>query len=117
MSGDINRLPKWAQYRIQNLESELARVRKELGQAMGESDELTDTRRVELSGNIQQHNLPNGSIVRFDFMTGWHDDFIECKIMTHERTGAKWLRVMGGHRIEIQPDAANAIKIVMEERK
>lgn len=100
MTGDVTKLPKWAQQRIQTLERNLEHYKKRLEAGPANSrvfaDPYSDARRP----------LGWDTVIQFDLgEEGEWGKKIEVRI------DGKGVKVMGGSRLAVFPSAANSIQV------
>lgn len=118
MDKSLERLPKWAQSRILNLEADNARMRAERDLALirGGSFEESDT---YLLDHVAGHTpLPAESSIRF--LLPWEDwvqeTFIDARIARSTRSDGEgpwrpYLEVRAGRGLRIVPMSSNSIRL------
>lgn len=98
----FERLPKWAQQEIERLERDLAYAKERLAEGDSESRVFADP--------YADPPRPLGydTAVEFRFGDHWSDKI-------HIRIDGDGLKVMGGSRLSITPEAANVVRIGTRE--
>jgi len=109
MSGNIEKLPKWAQSHIKVLEMRLReqRERKEELEALYRGEGETNVILVDHTNGDKP--LPKNSTIRFK--TGKQQDWENIDIRVDRRG---MLEVRGMRGISVRPEAANMIRIKVE---
>jgi hypothetical protein len=112
MTEDINRLPKWAQRRMAELERELGRARSE----------LADTRGVHLGTNVRVYNgtlapdttLPPDSQIDFYMTPSPQPRTRGFRTISVRHKDARTLYVMGDiSGVSIVPQSNNSFEVTL----
>lgn len=105
MSSDDRRqrLPKWAQQELQRLERDLAYAKARLAQGPEDSRVIADPY------SDPPRPLGSDTSIDFRFGDGWSDRI-------NVRIDDGGIRVMGGSRLVVTPEASNVIRIETRER-
>jgi len=104
---DVNRLPKWAQRKIQSLEMHLTEAKNEV--LVISSKESTDTRILRGPFDAPM-NLPNRSQIEFTPKNG---KSIEVALRHDDNEG---ITVMASHgSLRVMPWATNVVRIYVAE--
>lgn len=112
MSGDVAKLPRWAQQRIEQLEANVAHYREKARQI---TDGDTDTRIISYSDGDQP--LPRGSTVAFDLPYAAHGAPgrpASIEVHTEPDRGLVQIRVRGGQPLLVYPSSSNQIDLAVE---
>lgn len=107
---NLERLPRWAQSRIRNLEEEVENLRGERDLALRVGEGTTDTLLLDhLHGHIP---LAPGSLIRFMLpWQGWEQEaWIDASIDGREG-GRPFVEIRAGRAVRIEPMSANSIRL------
>lgn len=109
MTEDIEKLPKWAQFRISKLERDLEITRKAMDAFAGttKTNICVDPDAAHLRNGNYPRYLSDSAIVQFTLNNG---KSVEVTI----KKGA--LRILGDGSLQIHPVCINVISITCEDR-
>lgn len=118
MTGNLSKLPKWAQERIRDLENRCKRLGDNIDTLKRISDgDDNGSGVVQLTGLVADLDhavvLPDHARVRFKFgeRTG---DFIEVRLDGSEKSGERWVHIYSGDLLLIRPQSANTVDAHLE---
>lgn len=94
-TGDVTKLPKWAQQRIEVLERDLERAHKQLAEGPADS-------RIFADPYIHNRPLGEDEIIRFHLREGFHID---------ARLRGERLEIHGVEQFVVAPRSSNVIEV------
>lgn len=112
--GSFERLPKWAQKKIVNLQRALADKEREIAALTGETP--ADAAYVLVGANTSNDSMPfpRGTEVEFVLTPKTHQmhrpETVEAAVLT-DRQGFRYLRLLGDRPISISPISGSGIEI------
>lgn len=115
--GSFERLPKWAQEKIVNLQRALSDKEREIAALTGETP--TDAAYVLVGANTSNDSMPfpRGTEVQFVLTPKTHQmhrpETVDAAVLT-DRQGFRYLRLLGDRPISISPVSSNGIEIRLQ---
>lgn len=113
-NGDVTKLPKWAQARLQSLERQVVNLEDHIAQLSQEH--ANSNVQIDQSGVYPDHSLPSNSTIDFyvgDSRQKWHD-MITVQIVLVPN-GPNRLRVHSSEQLAIRPTGGiNSVEIAVE---
>lgn len=115
--GSFERLPKWAQEKIVNLQRALSDKEREIAALTGETPANAAYVLLGASTSNDFMPFPRGTEVQFVLTPKTHQmhrpDTVDASVLT-DRQGFRYLRLLGDRPIAITPVSSNGIEIRLQ---
>lgn len=105
----IAKLPRWLQSEFTQQEREIERLNDEIA-VLRQEPHLSKPgpMSVRVGGVMQQTPLPKGSSARVQVDPTWNSGWIDMSVRDDE---PGCVRIRGGYRFAVEPEAANSIRV------